>query len=93
MTRNTPATGRDFGIAYIYCGFKDRHGQSPAKIFANILRQLAFQKPTLPSEIETLEEVYKRKGKTPPLPDLLEATVSLATCFTTVFIFFNALEE
>lgn len=93
MIRNPPATGGDFGIAYIYCGFKDKDVQTPAMIFASILRQLGFQKPVLPSEIESLERDYRKRGNTPPLRDLFEATVSLATRFTSVFVFFDALDE
>lgn len=93
MTRNPPATDGDIGIAYIYCGFKDRDGQTPAKIFASILRQLGFQKPELPSEIKSLDRDYKNSGRTPPLGDLFKATVSLVTRFASTFVFFDALDE
>lgn len=93
MTHDPPAVAGDMAIAYIYCGFKDREGQTPAKIFASILRQLAFQKPKLPAEIESLDRLFRKKGTTPALGDMFNATVSVATHFSSVFIFFDALDE
>lgn len=85
--------GGDIGIAYIYCGFKDRDGQTPAKLFASILRQLAFQKPGLPSEIETLDTLFRKQGRSPDLYNIFQAIIPLAARFSSVFILFDALDE
>lgn len=93
VTSNPPVTNGDIGIAYIYCGFKDREGQTPTKIFASILRQLGFQKPQLPSEISLLDQKFGKQGKTLGLDDVFKATVTLAASFASVFVFFDALNE
>lgn len=93
MTHDPPTVLGDMPIAYIYCGFKDREDQTPAKIFASILRRLAFQKPKLPSEIGSLDKLFRNRGTTPTEEDVFSATVTLATRFSSVFIFFDALDE
>lgn len=93
ITRNPLPIAGDIGIAYIYCCSKDQDGQTPVKTFASILRQLASQKPKLPSEVITLNMHFNKPGRTPALKDVLKATVSLAARFSSVFIFFDGLDE
>lgn len=85
--------GEDIGIAYIYCGFKDRDEQTPTKIFASILRQLGYRKSILPVEVEGLYEKLGQKGQTPDLHELVDTIVSVANGFSRVWVFFDALDE
>lgn len=91
MTTRFPS--EDIGIAYIYCGFKDRDEQTPTKIFASILGQLCYRKPVLPGEVKGLYEKTERGGKTPDLCQLVDAIVSVAGHFSRVWLFFDAVDE
>lgn len=85
--------GEDVGIAYIYCGLKDRENQTPAKILASILRQLSYRKSVLPGEVKGLYAKSADKGKTPDLRELADAIVSVTRGFSRVWLFFDALNE
>lgn len=91
MTTKFP--GEDIGIAYIYCGFKDRDKQTPTKIFASILGQLCYRKSLLPAVVKGLYEKLMSQRKTPDLLELVDAIVSIARNFSRVWLFFDALDE
>lgn len=61
--------------------------------YHSILRQLVFQEPKLPSEIAFLKNLFGKRGTTPALKGVFDATVSLVTRFSSVFIFFDAFDE
>lgn len=85
--------GEDFGIAYMYHNFGDKGTQDPEQIFASILRQLGGQKGIISPEIESL---YKRLSPTfgkPNISELVEALVAVMREFSSVWLFFDALDE
>ncbi|KAH6989117.1 hypothetical protein BKA56DRAFT_710473 [Ilyonectria sp. MPI-CAGE-AT-0026] len=68
----------NIGVAYIYCHFRRQNQQSADDLFANLLKQLADGRRSLP-------ESYKDQRKRPPLDEILNTLQ--------VFIIVDALDE
>ena len=80
-------------IAFFYFDYRDQDYQSPANAVANILKQLASYKSTLPLPVAELYERFKKQQDHPQLQDL-ENTL-LLTCreFRQIFFIIDALDE
>lgn len=90
---STKFKGDDFGIAYIYCNFKDESTQNPIRIFESILRQLGGQKKRIFPGIKALYEDLSRTSRRPTLSELFKVLKTVIKGFSRVWLFFDALDE
>lgn len=90
---STEFKGDDFGIAYIYCNFKDESTQNPIRIFESILRQLGGQKKRIFPGIKALYEDLSRTSRRPTLSELFKVLKTVIQGFSRVWLFFDALDE
>lgn len=83
---------RKIGIAYFYFKYDDREHQSGDQVAANLLKQLIYQIDALPTPLAKM--YLDSKGGFPPKQSaVLDLMFSCATKFTTVYIFFDGLDE
>ncbi|KAL4782158.1 hypothetical protein BJX76DRAFT_369374 [Aspergillus varians] len=79
------------GIAYIYCAYNERHKADD--LIACLLKQLAFQIPSLPEEVRKLYDLYQKQKLVPQKMDLISALLSIISSFSRVFIVIDAIDE
>lgn len=87
------ATTKKYGVAYMYFEYKEREQQTPMNILASVVRQLAAQIPTLPTEIEALYDRLESKGGRLNFEGLYTALTATLKSFDQVFLVFDALDE
>lgn len=80
-----------FGIAYIYCNFRRKHNQTAEDLLANLLRQLAQDRPSLPKSVQSFYDDCK--GQRPSLDQISTTLQSVSKMHSKVFIVIDALDE
>lgn len=80
-------------MAYFYFEYQEQERQTPVKVLASLVRQLATQATILPAEIIALYDAQEAKGKTPKFEELYAVLVAVFKCFKEVFLVFDALDE
>lgn len=87
------ASTANYGVAYIYFGYKEQDQQKPVHVLASLIKQLASQKTYLPTAIEDLYDSQAQQNKRPILEDLYGTLIATSNSFTRVFFAFDALDE
>jgi len=82
-----------FAIAYVYCNFRRKHEQKAEDTMANLLKQLAQYKHSLPENVKLLYDKYKKQRTQPSFDEIFSALQSAATLYSRVFIVVDALDE
>lgn len=80
------------GIVYFYFKYNDRENQSEEKVSASLLKQLVYQLGTLPAKLDKMYDESKG-GFLPNKSIISEILVSCASQFSSVFVFFDGLDE
>ncbi|KAH7014764.1 hypothetical protein EDB80DRAFT_566297 [Ilyonectria destructans] len=80
-----------FGIAYIYCNFRRKHKQMAEDLLANLLRQLAQDRPSLPESVQSLYKDCKKQR--PSFEEISTTLQSVSQMYSKVFIIIDALDE
>ncbi|KAI9839251.1 MAG: hypothetical protein M1819_003245 [Sarea resinae] len=83
----------DYGLAYIYCGYKRHEEQKYVDLIASLLKQIVHGRHSLPSELVTLYQQHSRKGTRPNADDILAILYSVLDDYSKVFIVVDALDE
>lgn len=87
------AAAENCGVAYFYFEYQEQERQTPIKVLASLVRQLATQLAILPAEIETLYDVQEARGKPPKFEELYTVLLAVFKFFDRVFLVFDALDE
>lgn len=87
------AGGRDVGVAYIYCSYKERQRQSSSNLTASLLQQLLMQKNDMPNDIIALYERHSKIKTRPLLNEYLLFLRATINSFSRVFIIIDGLDE
>jgi hypothetical protein len=81
------------GIAYIYCNFQRQDEQKAEDLLANLLKQLARDRVSLPEVVRSIYQKHKEKRTRPLLDEISGALQSIAASYSRVFIVIDALDE
>jgi Cdc6-like AAA superfamily ATPase len=80
-------------VAYIYCNFRRQDEQKADDLLANLLKQLAQGRPSLPEDVKSLYDKHKDKHTRPSFDESLKALQSVTTMYSRAFIIVDALDE
>jgi len=81
------------GTAYIYCSYKEQQMQKPEDLLSSLLKQLAQQRPTMPTNVERLFTRHEAKKTRPLLKEIIEALDSTIRLYSKIFVVIDALDE
>jgi hypothetical protein len=81
------------GIAYIYCNYKEQQRQIPEDLLSSLLKQLAQQQPTMPTNVERLFTRHKASQTQPSFDEIRETLHFTIQLYTKVFVVIDALDE
>lgn len=87
------ATTEMCGVAYFYFEYQERERQTPSKVFASLVRQLATQVANLPAEVEKFYDLRNEKSRGPKFEELYTVLALIIKSFGQVFLVFDALDE
>lgn len=82
-----------FGIAYLYCTFRQQDIQNPDGLFSCLLRQLGQTQSFLPVEIQDLYQHHQPRGTRPSLNEIVRVLHSLLATYSKTYILVDALDE
>jgi hypothetical protein len=82
-----------FGIACIYCNYKEKDAQTPANLIASLWMQLVEDRSSLSTDVKDLYDDCVNRGTRPPLSEVSKVLQSEITKYTKVFIVLDALDE
>jgi hypothetical protein len=88
---NLPTHGIE--LTFVYCNHKQNLSQRVEYFVGAIVRQLLEQKETVPKEIQTLYERYRKKGTTPTRSEYFDILQSLSNECTKIYLVVDALDE
>ena len=83
----------DFAIAFLYFDYRDQTSQSPENMVASLVRQVAENKPSIPSPVMGLYSKFGSQSKNPQLEDLERTLMMTCLDFEQTFIIIDALDE
>ena len=83
----------NFGIAHIYCNYKEVQNQTAEKLVSRLLQQLLQQMGDIPKHIEALYEDHVKGETRLGREEGLSILQSIAASFVRVFIVIDALDE
>ncbi len=83
----------NFGIAHIYCNYKELQNQTAEKLVSRLLQQLLQQMGDIPKYIEALYEDHVKGETRLGREEGLTILQSIAASFVRVFIVIDALDE
>jgi Cdc6-like AAA superfamily ATPase len=86
-------SGNDIGITFLFCSYKTQTDQSASSLFAALLKQLVQSRPDIVALVIQMYELYSKRGRRPPLDDILQTLHSVCSAYTTVYIVVDALDE
>lgn len=89
----TQAQEANYGVAYVYFDYKEKNQQTPLRVLASLVKQLALPLRHLPAEIEKMYDKLEHQGKQPSLEELLTTLIAVSNSFDRVFLIFDALDE
>ena len=81
------------GIAYVYCNFRRQGEQKADDFLANLLKQLAHRRPSLPTSVKDLYIQHQVMKTRPSLEEISRALQSVAAMYSRVFVIVDALDE
>ncbi|KAF3940329.1 hypothetical protein ABW19_dt0201355 [Dactylella cylindrospora] len=82
------------GIAYLYCNYNRKAEQETDKLLANLLKQLARRRPSLPDSVRDLyKECMKKESGSPQLREIIQSLYAVSREYSTVYIVVDALDE
>lgn len=87
------AKTENIGVAYIYFDHGEQDQQKDVHVLACLIKQLAYQIPEVPQEIENIYTRFDSQQKTPTFKDLEPPLLSIAKRFSRVFFILDALDE
>ena len=77
----------------MYCNFRRRDEQSAEDLLASLLKQLSWERSSLPDSVQALYDHHKKKQTQPLLEELSRVLHSVNTLYSKVFIIVDALDE
>ena len=80
-------------VAYLYCNFKKQDEQEAQNLLANLLKQLAEGKSSLPESVRALHTKCRANTTRPSIDDISTALQSVIAEYSRVFILVDALDE
>ena len=83
----------NFGIAHIYCNYKNQQNQTAEKLVSRLLQQLLQQIGDIPKYIEALYEDHVKAEMRLGREEGLAILRSIAASFARVFIVIDAVDE
>ena len=83
----------DVGIAYIYCNYKEKSGQSTVNLISSLLQQLVESRSAIPDEIKRLYRHHQKKGTRLAIDECSQLLRSEVRRFSTVYFIIDALDE
>jgi hypothetical protein len=81
------------GLAFVYFNYKKQDTQNPSKILSTIIKQLARQKRTLPTELKQFYGKYYRDAYLPSDEKLEAQLAELMKTFEQVYLVMDAMDE
>jgi len=87
------ALGTSDGLAYFYFSYRAGSEQTPEKVAACLVHQLAAQAPELPRELEEYYAKLQPRQKRPEFDSLCQLLEILVKSFPATWIAFDALDE
>jgi Cdc6-like AAA superfamily ATPase len=81
------------GIAYIYCNYQPQQEQRPADLLSSLLKQLAQERPAMPTDVKNLYKHHRAKGTRPSFNEIVRVLHSTIRLYSRVFIIIDALDE
>ncbi|KAF8539062.1 hypothetical protein BDD12DRAFT_738687, partial [Trichophaea hybrida] len=78
------------GLAFIYFNYKKKDVQTPGKILATIIKQLARQKRTIPDHLKQLYRQYYRNADFPRDEKLEAQLLELMETFEQIYLVMDA---
>jgi NACHT domain len=81
------------GLAYIYCNFQQKDGQTAYDLLASLLKQLAHGQSSLPASVKDLYDQHQARKTRPSVDEISRALQSVTAMFLRVFIIVDALDE
>ncbi|KAF8241497.1 hypothetical protein K440DRAFT_503370, partial [Wilcoxina mikolae CBS 423.85] len=81
------------GLAFIYFNYRKQDVQTPGKVLATIIKQLARQKRTIPDHLKQLHRKYYRNADFPSDEKLEAQLLELMDTFEQVYLVMDALDE
>ena len=83
----------DFGIAFVYCNYKEQKEQTLVNLISSLLGQLVDKASLIPEDLYHLYQRHKKKGIRPSLSEYLKLLHYVVFQFSAVFIVIDALDE
>jgi hypothetical protein len=80
-------------VAWLYFNYTERRSQTVASLLRSLLRQLAQSLPEIPSEVQSLHNLYKDKDTPPSITEIRLALMGVARMYDCGYIVVDALDE
>jgi hypothetical protein len=90
-SKSSDASLEDIGITYFYFKHDDR-GKSNEEVAMILLRNLVSKADNIPPLLHKMFDDDKH-GKPPKFDDIVTLMISYFQCYTSIFVFFDALDE
>jgi hypothetical protein len=90
---NSTASQHNTAIAYIYFDYNDAQSQQPENVVRSLLKQILFQWPLLPKELEKFYEECLTNNRSADMTTLKKQLISSVSKSDRVIILFDALDE
>ena len=82
-----------FGLAYIYCNYKERDVQTASNLIACLLKQLLQNHSQLPDDVTSSYKHHLNVGTRPSITEYSSLLQSTASRTSNIFIIIDALDE
>lgn len=79
-------SGKNVGIAYLYCDYQDQTDQNPENLTASLVKQLARNQGVMPPQLEEFYNKFSRGDKRPDLKELTALLLQLSGSFSQTYI-------
>lgn len=86
-------TSSNIGLAFIYCNYKERDGQTLTNLIASLVQQLVQRSSTIPDDVRALYAHHNHQRTRPGFEEYSRILRSLIATFTDVYIVVDALDE
>lgn len=86
-------TGKNIGIAYLFCNYKAQISQSAPSLLAALLKQLVQNQPEIAAPVTQMYELHSKQGSRPSSSEILRVLQSVCSSYTTIYIVVDALDE
>lgn len=81
------------GLAYIYCNYQRQNEQKADSLLANLLKQLAERRDSLPESVKTLYNQHKNQRTQPLYTEIQRTFQSVVAIYARVYVIVDALDE